>query len=223
MSKQNDSERVLLEGANWKELHFYQKSVALFQMTFVFCDRFLPKHGDRTVDQMIQAARSGKQNIIEGSEDGKTSMEMELRLLNVARSSTQELREDYKDYLLTRKFALWDKEHPRYAKMRDFTRAHNMLEDYEPYFTRWTAEEMANIGYTLCCQIDVMMNGYLATLEERFRKEGGIKERMHRVRTGYRAEQDRKMREMETTIRWQEERIRQLEAELKRIKEDGRG
>ena len=83
--------------------------------------------------------------------------------------------------------------------------------------------EMANIGYTLCCQIDVMMNGYLATLEERFRKEGGIKERMHRVRTGYRAEQDRKMREMETTIRWQEERIRQLEAELKRIKEDGRG
>lgn len=223
MSKQNDSERVLLEGANWKELHFYQKSVALFQMTFVFCDRFLPKHGDRTVDQMIQAARSGKQNIIEGSEDSKTSTEMELRLLNVARSSTQELREDYKDYLLTRKFALWDKEHPRYAKMRDFTRAHNMLEDYEPYFTRWTAEEMANIGYTLCCQIDVMMNGYLATLEERFRKEGGIKERMHRVRTGYRAEQDRKMREMETTIRWQEERIRQLEAELKRLKEDGRG
>ena len=223
MSKQNDSERVLLEGANWKELHFYQKSVALFQMTFVFCDRFLPKHGDRTVDQMIQAARSGKQNIIEGSEDGKTSTEMELRLLNVARSSTQELREDYKDYLLTRKFALWDKEHPRYAKMRDFTRAHNMLEDYEPYFTRWTAEEMANIGYTLCCQIDVMMNGYLATLEERFRKEGGIKERMHRVRTGYRAEQDRKMHEMETTIRWQEERIKQLEDELKRLKEDNRG
>lgn len=223
MSTQNDSERVLLEGANWKELHFYQKSVALFQMTFVFCDRFLPKHGDRTVDQMIQAARSGKQNIIEGSEDGKTSTEMELRLLNVARSSTQELREDYKDYLLTRKFALWDKEHPRYAKMRDFTRAHNMLEDYEPYFTRWTAEEMANIGYTLCCQIDVMMNGYLATLEERFRKEGGIKERMHRVRTGYRAEQDRKMHEMETTIKWQEERIKQLEAELKRMKEDNRG
>lgn len=223
MNKQNDSERVLLEGANWKELHFYQKSVTLFQMTFVFCDRFLPKHGDRTVDQMIQAARSGKQNIIEGSEDGKTSTEMELRLLNVARSSTQELREDYKDYLLTRKLSLWNKQHPRYAKMRDFTRAHNMLEDYEPYFTRWSAEEMANIGYTLCCQIDVMMNGYLATLEERFRKEGGIKERMHRVRTGYRAEQDRKMREMENTIKWQEERIRQLEDELKRTREDDRG
>ena len=78
MSEEDDSERVLLEGANWKKLRFYQKSEALYQMTFVFCDRFLPKHGDRTVDQMVQAARSGKQNIIEGSEDGKTSTEMEL-------------------------------------------------------------------------------------------------------------------------------------------------
>lgn len=221
MGHTENSERVLLEGANWKELRFYQKSETLYQMTFVFCERFLPKHGDRTVDQMVQAARSGKQNIIEGSEDGKTSTEMELRLLNVSRSSIHELREDYKDYLLTRKLALWDKQHPRYAKMRDFTKEHNRLADYEPYFAKWSAEEMANIGYTLCCQIDVMMNGYLATLEERFRKEGGIKERMHRVRTGYRAEQDRKMREMETTIRWQEERIKQLEGELKRIKEDG--
>ena len=212
------SERVLLEGANWRELRFYQKSEALYQMTFVFCERFLAKHGDRTVDQMVQAARSGKQNIIEGSEDGKTSTEMELKLLNVSRSSIHELREDYKDYLLTRRLALWDTQHPRYKKMRDFTRAHNLLEDYEPYFTKWSDEEMANIGYTLCCQIDVMMNGYLATLEERFRTEGGMKERMHRVRTGYRAEQDRKMSEMEATIKWQEARIKELEAELKKLR-----
>ena len=97
-------------------------------------------------------------------------------------------------------------------------RAHNRLDDYEPYFVKWTAEEMANIGYTLCCQIDVMMNGYLATLEERFRTEGGMKERMYRVRTGYRAEQDRQMREMEATIKWQAERIKELEAELKRMR-----
>ncbi len=217
-SHTGDSERVLLEGANWKKLRFYQKSEALYQMTFAFCERFLPKHGDRTVDQMVQAARSGKQNIIEGSEDGKTSTEMELKLLNVARSSIHELREDFKDYLLSRRLPVWDREHPRYAKMRDFTKVHNGLADYEPYFARWSAEEMANIGYTLCCQIDVMMNGYLATLEERFRKEGGMKERMHRVRTGYRAEQDRKMREMEDTIKWQEERIRQLEEELERMR-----
>ena len=118
----DNNERVLLEGANWKKLRFYQKSEALYQMTFVFCERFLPKHGDRTVDQMVQAARSGKQNIIEGSEDGKTSTEMELKLLNVARSSIHELREDYKDYLLSRQLSLWDKHHPRYNKMHDFTK-----------------------------------------------------------------------------------------------------
>ena len=222
MNDPDDIERVLLEGANWKELRFYQKSEALYQMTIVLCDRFLHKHGDRTVDQMVQAARSGKQNIIEGSEDGKTSTQMEIQLLNVARSSIHELREDFKDYLLSRKLSLWDKHHPRYAKMHDFTKAHNRLKDYEPYFARWTSEEMANIGYTMCCQIDVMMNGYLATLDDRFRKEGGIKERMYRVRTGYRAEQDRKMREMEATIQRQAERIKELEAELARKKEDER-
>ena len=207
---------------SYRKLKAYRKAEVIYDLTYYFCKKYL-KCGDRTIDQMVQAARSGKQNIIEGSEDGKTSTEMELKLLNVARSSIHELREDYKDYLLTRKLALWDKLHPRYAKMHDFTRAHNRLEDYEPYFAKWSDEEMANIGYTLCCQIDVMMNGYLVTLEERFRTEGGMKERMHRVRTGYRAEQDRKMREMEATIQWQEARIRELEAELKRRLEDRRG
>lgn len=220
-------EKVLLEGANWKELRFYQKTEVLYQLTFVFCDRFLPKHGDRTVDQMIQAARSGKQNIIEGSEDGKTSTEMELKLLNVARSSIQELREDFRDFLLARHLPLWDKGHPRYHGMHAFTKANNTLDAFEPFFTRWTEEEMANTGYTLCCQVDVMMNGYLHTLEERFKTEGGIRERMHRVRTGYRAQQDQKMKQMEETIRLQQQRIIALEAELARLRnllaERGRG
>lgn len=216
----NNIEKVLLEGANWKKLRFYQKSEALYQMTFVFCERFLPKHGDRTVDQMVQAARSGKQNIIEGSEDGKTSTEMELKLLNVARSSIHELREDFKDYLMSRKLSLWDKQHSRYQGMHVFTKAHNKLEDYKPFFQKWNDEEMANIGYTMCCQIDVMMNGYLSTLEDRFRKEGGMKERMYRVRTGYRAGQDCKMKEMETTIKCQEQKIKELEAEIERLRRE---
>ena len=122
MNEQSEEERVLLHGANWRKLRFFQKSEALYQMTFVFCERFLPKHVDRTVDQMVQAARSGKQNIIEGSEDGKTSTEMELKLLNVARSSIHELREDYKDYLLSRHLTLWDKQHPRYQGMQSSPR-----------------------------------------------------------------------------------------------------
>ena len=83
MNELSNSERVLLEGANWKDLRFYQKSEALYQMTFVFCERFLTKHGDRTVDQMVQAARSGKQNIVEGLEDYITSRDTGLHLVNV--------------------------------------------------------------------------------------------------------------------------------------------
>jgi four helix bundle suffix protein len=172
---------------------------------------------------MVQAARSGKQNIVEGSADGVTSMELELKLLNVARASVHELREDFKDYLLSRHLSLWDKQHPRYQGMHEFTKAHNRLEDYEPFFQKWNGEEMANIGYTMCCQIDVMMNGYLATLEERFKKEGGMKERMYRVRTGYRAEQDRKMKEMEETIARQAARIKELEAELESMRRERMG
>lgn len=182
--------RVLRKASNWKELYFYQKANTLYQLTFAFCERFLPKYGDRTVDQMVQAARSGKQNIIEGSEDGKTSTEMELKLLNVARSSIGELCEDYQDHIVKHHLPLWDSSHPRYGTMLTFTQQHNALEAYEPYFAKWSEEEMANIGLTLCHQVDAMMNGYLRTLERQFVTEGGIKERMYAARTGYRQSQE---------------------------------
>ena len=98
----------------WQDLWFYQKSEVLYQMTYVFCERFLPQYGDRTVDQMVQAARSGKQNIVEGSEDGKTSTEMELKLLNVARSSIGELRQDYEDFLKSRQLQQWTPDDTRF-------------------------------------------------------------------------------------------------------------
>ena len=81
----NTKGKVLKKAVVWKDLYFYRKSDALYQITVEFCKRFLPAHGDRTVDQMVQAARSGKQNIVEGSEDGQTSSEMEIKLMNVAR------------------------------------------------------------------------------------------------------------------------------------------
>ena len=82
---------ILKNQTKWEDLFYYRKSVVLYQMTVVFCRRFLPKFGDRTVDQMVHAARSGKQNIVEGLADGVTSTEMELKLLNVARASIKEL------------------------------------------------------------------------------------------------------------------------------------
>ncbi len=184
----------------WQELWFYQKTDVLYQMTFVFCERFLQKYGDRTVDQMVQAARSGKQNIVEGLEDGKTSTAMALNLLNVARSSIGELRQDFDDYLKSRHLPIWTSTEERFQPMQDFTKSHNTLADFEPYFHKWTAEEMANVGITLCYQVDVMMNKYLKTMEEIFIKEGGVKERMHKARTGYRRQQEERLAELEKLV-----------------------
>ena len=116
--------RVLRAQVKWEDLYFYKKTVVLDQLTYVFCRRFLPKYGDRTVDQMVQAARSGKQNIVEGFADGVTSTEMELKLLNVARASLKELKEDYLDYLRRHELTLWDAKHPRYDGLLKFCREH---------------------------------------------------------------------------------------------------
>lgn len=204
---------VLKKPVVWKDLFFYRKSDTLYQLTVVFCDRFLPAHGDRTVDQMVQAARSGKQNIVEGSEDGKTSSEMEIKLINVARSSLQELREDYLDYLKRNNLPLWDFQHPRYAAMRQFCSRHNDYHDYKSFAERLNDEELANMALTLCHQTDKLMTSYLEKLEKRFVTEGGIKERMHAARTGYRESVDRRLQELEAEnqrLREENQRLRQL-------------
>ena len=216
---------VLRRGANWKELFFYKKTDILYQMTVVFCRRFLPAYGDRTVDQMIQAARSGKQNIVEGSEDGKTSTEMELKLLNVARSSIGELREDYQDYLGAHNLKLWDKDNPRFQPMLDFCKDHHEVADYQPLAERWNDEEFCNTALTLCHQVDTMMNSYIANLEKTFVTEGGIKERMHKARTGYRQKEEAELQQLRQELpalktenqRLWTENLR-LQAELGRLK-----
>src|SRR5713101_5558220 len=93
---------------NYQELLSYQKAEVVYDLTYRFCQRFLSK-GDRTIDQMVQAARSGKQNIVEGSKASGTSKEMEIKLTNVARASLEELLEDYRDYLRVRDLKIWDK------------------------------------------------------------------------------------------------------------------
>lgn len=182
--------KVLRAQTNWERLYFYQKTVVLYQMTYIFCQRFLPKHGDRTVDQMVQAARSGKQNIVEGCADGVTSTEMELKLLNVARASIKELKEDYLDYIRSRGLSLWNAKHPRYNGLLSFCRAHNALEDYEPFFSKWTDEELANCANTLCHMVDRMLTTHLAKKEADFTENGGIRERMTAARLGRRQTQN---------------------------------
>ena len=160
---------------------------------------------------MVQAARSGKQNIVEGSEDGQTSSEMEIKLLNVARGSLQELRSDYQDYLNTHHLPLWTSDSDRQQKLREFCHSNNDYSDYEPLVAKMNDEEMANLLLTLCHQTDKMMCSYIEKLEQQFVTEGGIKERMHAARTGYRQQQDDYMRSLE-------ERNKQLEAENAALK-----
>ena len=197
---------VLRKQTNWKNLWFYQKTVVLFQLTYVFTRRFFPAYGDRPVDQMVQAARSGKQNIVEGSADGVTSMEMEMKLLNVARSSIQELLEDYEDYLPTHHLTKWTAGHPRYDNMLRYCRTHNHIGDYEKFFEKWNDEELANIAITLCHMVDKMMMTYQKKKEEEFVTEGGIRERMTAARLGYRTNQ--------------REAIEQLSHEVERLKKE---
>lgn len=216
--------KVLLNEVQYQDLYFYQKSEVVYVMTYHFAKRFLDSKGDRTVDQMIQAARSGKQNIVEGLADGMTSTEMQLKLLNVARSSLKELRADYEDYLHTRELPFWDAKHHRYEDMLTFCRKHNKVSDYEPYLKQWNDEEICNIALTLLHMTDKMMKTYISGLDQQFVTQGGIKERMYAARTGYRKgvdEELQRLREANKSLRQQvpilEQRIEELEREKRHL------
>lgn len=211
--------KVLKKAVVWNELYFYRKSDAIYQLTVEFCKRFLPAHGDRTVDQMVQAARSGKQNIVEGSEDGQTSSEMEIKLLNVARGSLQELRLDYQDYLNTHHLPMWPADSERQQRLREFCHSHNDYSDYAPFVVKMSDEEMANLLLTLCHQTDKMMCSYIEKLEHRFVTEGGIKERMYAARTGYRQTVDAHVQALEAENQQLKTKVNALEEELKKALE----
>lgn len=173
----------------YTELRFYQRSDVLYQLTQVFCHRFLKHYGDRTVDQMVQAARSTKQNNVEGSSDGETSMETELKLLGVARGSNKELMEDYQDYIKRHGFTEWYGKHPRYKAMLDFCREHSQYDDYKDLLPKMNDEELANMAICLCHQVDAALNKYIERKDREFSTEGGIRERMTAARLEQRATQ----------------------------------
>ena len=205
---------ILKRQTVWENLLFYQKAKALYGITFHFAHRFLSL-GDRTIDQMIQAARSGKQNIVEGSADGMSSSEMELKLLNVARGSLKELREDYEDYLMARGLSQWNASHPRYDRLLNFCRTHNRAEDYdEALLSTLSDEKIANMAITLCHIVDKMMFSYLGTLQKRFTEEGGIRERMTAARLGYRNAQKETIAALQREIAQLKEENRQLRNQL---------
>ena len=130
---------------HYRELLSYQKAEVIYDLTYRFCQRFLEKR-DRTVDQMVQAARSGKQNILEGSKASGTSKEMEIKLTNVARASLEELLEDYRDYLRTRNHPIWPKDSREALFVRRLgQKSHVSYETYQEFADTRPPETVANI------------------------------------------------------------------------------
>ena len=181
----NPPTTFLPQHGHYRNLRVYQVTEIIYDITYHFTQHYLEK-GDRTVDQMIQAARSGKQNISEGNQAAATSSETEIKLTNVAKASLEELLNDYEDYLRVRNLPQWDARHPRYEKMRQYARSRQIQQDYAANIQRMNDEELANLCITLIHQATYMLHKLLATMQTRFVTEGGIIERMYQTRLNYR-------------------------------------
>lgn len=180
--------KIILPNSGYRNLIVYKKSDVIYQGTVVFCRRFLPVHGDRTVDQMTQAARSCKQNIAEGSAAAGTSLETQIKLTNVARATLDELLEDYLDYLKSHNFAEWSMESEEKAAAREFAKAHAEWEEWKRLFETRSAETLCNLMIVIIQQTRYLLGKMLAWQEEDFKKNGGVRERMHAARTEARGE-----------------------------------
>jgi four helix bundle suffix protein len=187
----SDGDTFIPAHGGYQELLSYQKALVVYQATLHFCDRFIDKRS-RTHDQMVQAARSGKQNILEGSQASGTSKEAELKLTNVARASQEELLEDYRDFLRARSAPLWDKNSKEALFVRRLgARKDTSYETYRTYLETRPPEVVANIVICLIHQTNYLLDQQLRRLEQDFVKEGGLRERMTRARLNYRARQQK--------------------------------
>ena len=175
-------EQLIPHRGNYKQLLSYQKTNVIFCLTYYFVEHYLQK-GDRTYDQMLQAARSGKQNIIEGSAASSTSAKTEIKLINVAKASLQELLEDYEDYLKTRGFRQWEEDSEELKAMRDLGKKHNDAEFFMTLAETRPPETIANMCIVLIKQADYLLFKQLQRLGDDFMKEGGFSERMYRLRS----------------------------------------
>ncbi len=190
-SNLNDQKITFLpRRGHYRYLRVYQVTEVIYDITYYFTHRYL-RRGDRTVDQMVQAARSGKQNIAEGNQAAATSAEMEIKLTNVAKASLEELLIDYEDYLRVHNLQQWGKLHPRYEKMRQYARSEQIMKEYPWKIRLMNDEEIANLCITLIHQAIFMLHKLLETMQNRFVTEGGIKELMYQSRSNYRSFQKR--------------------------------
>lgn len=167
----------------YRQLKSFQHAELVYDATVKFCERFIDRRS-RTCDQMVQAARSGRQNIAEGSQASGTSKKLELKLVGVARASLEELLLDYQDFLRQRGAPLWHKDHPEARKIRALAyRADRSYGTYKTYIEDASSEVAANTLICLIHQTNYLLDQQLRQLGAAFLKDGGFTERMHRVRS----------------------------------------
>ncbi len=167
----------------YRELQSYQMAEIVYDATIVFCDRFINIRS-RTHDQMVQAARSGKQNIAEGSMASGTSKKTELKLIGVARASLEELLLDFEDFLRQKGLPLWGKDHEQARKIRALAHEKNRSYlTYKTYIEQSSNEVAANTMACLIHQTNYLLDQQLRALEKDFLKEGGFTERLYHARS----------------------------------------
>jgi restriction system protein len=190
MSDNNDTPTLIPPHGGYRELKSYQMAEIIYDVTVAFCDRFI-NIKSRTHDQMVQAARSGKQNIAEGSMASGTSKKTELKLVGVARASLEELLLDYQDFLRQKGLALWGKEHPQAQEVRALAyKANRTYSTYKNLFENQNSETAANSAICIIHQANYLLDQQQRTLEKAFLEEGGFTERLYRVRSQARKKQN---------------------------------
>jgi four helix bundle suffix protein len=186
-NNKTNSNSLFRNTGNYRKLYSYQKAEALYDITLFFCEKFL-RRGDRTFDQMVQAARSGKQNIVEGCKASAISAETEIKLIGVAKASLHELHADYEDYLRNLAYRdsvkgrIWEDDSVEAKKMHELCRTHNDSAFYMKIAMTRPPETIANIAIRLLKHTDYLLFRQLETLEKKFITEGGLRERMTRLR-----------------------------------------
>lgn len=183
----SDRSRLRPSGG-YRDLRSFQTSTLVYDATVDFCARFVDRRS-RTVDQMVQAARSGRQNIAEGSRASATSSQTELRLVNVARASLDELLLDYEDYLRQRKLSQWGKADPQAMAVREIGRNAKNTPDYSPWLSHADPGIVANTLICLIHQTNYLLDQQIRALERAFVEEGGYSEQLATARVAFRREQ----------------------------------
>ena len=183
---------------SYKTLKAYQKSECVFDITYYFVEHFLDRGHDRTVDQMQQAARSGKQNIVEGYSDAEGSSDSYHRLAVIAKGSLEELLEDFEDYLRVHQLERWGQQHPKYIACIPLFQKHNDSQWYRRQIEGRSDEDIANIAIIVIHQTLALLRGLIDRIDKKFLEEGGIKEQRFQARLKYRNNQ-RDSREIRET------------------------